>query len=147
MPPTQLVLGALELVDDYHYPLKLAPPLVLCIQNCRNPTLRECEDEIHIHQMGTWESSKTPENSEFDCKGQNTVVYITGKLLKCKCPKWARMTHLDIYNTSYGQKKGRESNWQFDPQPREVGNRPDSLACRWRATCRWKALDEGYNLG
>jgi hypothetical protein len=28
---------------------------------CRNPTLRECEDEIHTPKMGTWESSKTPE--------------------------------------------------------------------------------------
>jgi hypothetical protein len=25
--------------------------------------------------------------------------------------KWAHMTHLDICNTSYGQKKGRESVW------------------------------------
>ncbi len=33
MPPTQLALGALELVDDRHYPLNLAPLLVLCIQN------------------------------------------------------------------------------------------------------------------
>jgi hypothetical protein len=85
---------------------------------CRNPTLRKCEDETHIPKMGTWESSWTLESSEFDCKGQNTlhwgVLYIIGKLSKCRCPKWARMTHLDIYNISYGQKKGRESNWQFD---------------------------------
>jgi len=32
------------------------------------------------------------------------------KLAKCKCRKWARMGHLDICNTSYGKKKGRESN-------------------------------------
>jgi hypothetical protein len=30
------------------------------------------------------------------------------------CPKWPRIGHLDIDNQSYGQKKGRESNWQFD---------------------------------
>jgi len=35
---------------------------------------------------------------------------------------------------SYGQKKGRESNWQFDSRPLKVGNRPDSLVRRWRAT-------------
>jgi hypothetical protein len=46
--------------------------------------------------------------------------------------KWARMTHLDIWNTSYGQKKGRKSNWQFDSRPLKVGNRLDSLAWRWR---------------
>jgi hypothetical protein len=35
---------------------------------CRNPTLRECEDETHIPKMGTWESSGTSESSEFDYK-------------------------------------------------------------------------------
>jgi hypothetical protein len=39
---------------------------------CRNPTLRECEDETHTPEMGTWESSKTPDIFEFDCRGQNT---------------------------------------------------------------------------
>jgi hypothetical protein len=57
------------------------------------------------------------------------------------------MTHLDNCNTSYGQKKGRESNWQFDSRPWEVGNRPDSLACRWCVTHCWKALNEDYNFG
>jgi hypothetical protein len=28
----------------------------------------------------------------------------------------------------------------------KVGNRPDSLTCRWRATYCWKVLDEGYNF-
>ncbi len=28
--------------------------------------------------------------------------------------EWACMIHLNIRNTSYGQKKGRESIWQFD---------------------------------
>jgi hypothetical protein len=54
--------------------------------------------------------------------------------------------HLDIWNISYGQKKGWESNWQFDSRPLKVDNRPDFLACRWCATYRWKALDKGYNF-
>jgi len=74
------------------------------------------------------------------------VLYIIRKILKLRCLKWACMTHLDIWNTSYGQKKGRESNWQFDSQSLKVRNQPNFLACRWRATCRWKALDEGYNF-
>jgi hypothetical protein len=73
------------------------------------------------------------------------VFYIIGNLLKLRCLKWACMTHLDIWN-NYGQKKGRESNWQFDPRPLKVRNWPDLLACRWRATYHWKALDEGYNF-
>jgi hypothetical protein len=74
------------------------------------------------------------------------VIYIIRKLLKLKCLKWARMTHLDIWNTSYGQKKGRESNWQFDSQPLKVRNRPNFLVWRWRVTYCWKALNEGYNF-
>jgi len=66
--------------------------------------------------------------------------------LKFRCLKWDRMTHLNIKNTSYSQKKGQESNWQFDSWPRKVMNRPYLLVCRWRATYRWKALDESYNF-
>ncbi len=63
-----------------------------------------------------------------------------------RCLKWACMTHLDIWNTIYDQKKGRESNLQFDSRPLKVGNQPDFLVCRCHATYRWKALDESYNF-
>jgi hypothetical protein len=53
---------------------------------------------------------------------------------------------LDIWNTSYGQKKGRKSNWQFDSRPLKVRNRPDFLACRWSATYHWKNLEENHNF-
>jgi hypothetical protein len=46
--------------------------------------------------------------------GQNPldwrIPYTIGNILELRCLKWARMTHLDIWNTNYGQKKGRESN-------------------------------------
>jgi len=74
------------------------------------------------------------------------VFYIIRKILKLRYLKWARITHLDIWSTSYGQKKGRESNWQFDSWPLKLGNQPNFIACTWRATCRWKAFDEGYNF-
>jgi len=83
-------------------------------------------------------------------RGQNSmnygVLYIIENLSELRCLKWACIAHLDIWNISYGQKKGRESNWQFDFRPQKVGNRPDSLSWRWRATYRWKALNEGYNF-
>jgi len=66
--------------------------------------------------------------------------------LKCRCLKWVRITHLDIWNTNYSQKKSQESNWQFDSQPLKVGNRLNLLAHKWRATYHWKVLDEGYNF-
>jgi hypothetical protein len=56
------------------------------------------------------------------------------------------MTHLDICNTSYGKKKGRESNWQFDSRPQNVVNQPDFRAYKWCVIDRWKALDESYNF-
>jgi len=55
-------------------------------------------------------------------------------------------THLDICNTSYGKKKGRESNWQFNFWPLKVGNRPDHDACGWSVTCYWKVFNENYNF-
>jgi hypothetical protein len=68
------------------------------------------------------------------------------KKLKHRCLKWVCMTHLDIWNTSYGQKKARESNWQFDSRQLKVKNRPYFLTCRWHATYCWKDLDKGYNF-
>ncbi len=77
-------------------------------------------------------------------RGQNSmacgVLYIIGKLLEHKCLKWACIAHLDIWNTSYGQKKGRKSNWQFDSRPLKVGNRPNFRVCRWHVTYHWKKL-------
>ncbi len=101
---------------------------------CHNPTLGKCEDETHTPKSGNLESSGIPENSELDCKGQNTshwgVLYNIGKVLKCRCPKWPRMSHLDICSTSCGRKKSQESNWQFDSRPLKVGNRLNPGVCR-----------------
>ncbi len=68
------------------------------------------------------------------------------KLLKCRCRKWPRMSHLDICNTRYGKKKGRESNWQFNSRPLKVRNRPDPGVCKWSVTHCWKALNESYKI-
>jgi hypothetical protein len=74
------------------------------------------------------------------------VLYIIGNLSKCRCRKWACTSHLDICSTSYGKKKGRELNWQFDSQPVKVRNRRDLGSCKWSATHRWKALNESYKF-
>jgi hypothetical protein len=103
-------------------------------------------------QLPLWEmeSRWTSKTSESDHRGQTSmscgVLYIIGKLLERRCLKWALIAHLNIWNTSYGQKKCRESNCQFDSRPKKVGNRPDLLSCRGRATYCWKALDESYNF-
>jgi hypothetical protein len=103
-------------------------------------------------QILLWEmeSRWTPEILESNCTGQTSiscgVFYIIGKLLERRCLKWARIAHLDIWNVSYGQKKGRKSNCQFDSRPQKVGNRPDLFSYRGRVTYRWKALNESYNF-
>jgi hypothetical protein len=74
------------------------------------------------------------------------VLHIIGKLSKCRCRKWPCMSHLDIYNTSYGKRKGQESNWQFDSRSLKVRNRPDPSVRRSSATHRWKALKENYKF-
>jgi len=111
----------------------------------------KCENATHTPKNGKIESSRTPENSEDDLRGQISspwyVLYINGKLLKRRCPKWPRIAHLDICSLSYGQKKGRESNCQFDSRPLKVGNRPLPDVASKSATWRWKALDKSYNFG
>ncbi len=110
----------------------------------------KCENVTHTPKSGKMESSGTPKNSEDDLRGQISlpwcVLYINEKVLKCKCPKWPRMGHLDICSPSYGQKKGRESNCQFDFRSLKVGNRPFPDVVSRSATWRWKALDESYNF-
>jgi hypothetical protein len=102
-------------------------------------------------KVGDLESSGTPECLEFDSKAQNTshwgVLRVIEKVLKRRYRKWPRIVHLDICSPSYGQKKGRESNWQFDSRPLKVGNRPFPDVRIDSATWRWKDLDEGYNFG
>jgi len=109
------------------------------------------EDETPTLKVGDLESSGTPERLEFDSRGQNTshwgVLGVIGKVLKFRCPKCPRIGHLDICSPSYGQKKGRESNWQFDSRPLKVGNRPLPDIRILSATWRWKALEESYNFG
>jgi hypothetical protein len=107
-----------------------------------SPTLRKSED---------LESSGTPECLKFDSKAHITlhwgVLGVIGKVLKRRYRKWPRIGHLDICSPSYGQKKGRESNWQFDSRPLKVGNRPLFDLRFESAIRRWKDLDEGYKFG
>jgi hypothetical protein len=90
----------------------------------QSPPWAKWENATPTPKVGDLESSETPKNAEDDLRGQISshwcVLYVIGKVLKCRCPKWPRMSHLDICSASYGQKKGRESNWQFDSRPLKV---------------------------
>jgi hypothetical protein len=101
-------------------------------------------------KVGDLESSGTPKCLEFNRKAQNTSHWgflgVIGKVLKRRYTKWPRIGHLDICSSSYGQKKGRESNWQFDSRPLKVGNRPLPHIRIDSAIRRWKDLNEGYKF-
>jgi hypothetical protein len=72
------------------------------------------------NELPLWEleSQWTYKFLDSDCKGQSSLdwrlPYIIGKVLEFRCLKWARMTHWGTWNTSYDQKKGRESNLTLD---------------------------------
>jgi len=116
----------------------------------------------HIHILGSakecegmnprWEleSLWNPECLKRNFMGQNSldwkVPYTIEKFLRCRYLKWVCMTHLSIYNISYGWKKNWKSKCQFDSWPLKVGNRPYLCAYRWRATYRWKVFNESYNF-
>jgi len=96
------------------------------------PLWAKWENATPTPKSGKMESSGTPKNLEDDFRGQISspwcVLYINGKLLKRRYSKWPPIAHLDICSPSYGQKKGRESNCQFDSRPLKVGNQPLSMS-------------------
>ncbi len=117
---------------------------ILFINTVATPLWAKCEGEAHTPKSGKLESSGTPKNSERDCRGQISshlsALNVIKKVLKCRCPKWPRIGHLDIFNPSYEQKKGWESNCQFDCRPLKVGNRPVPDVRSGSVTWRWKPL-------
>jgi hypothetical protein len=115
------------------------------------PLWAKCEGEAHTPKSGKFESSGTPKNSELNCRGQISshlnIFGVNGEVLKSRCPKWPRIGHLNICSPSYGQKKCRESNCQFDSRPLKVRNRLARDVHWGSATRHWKALFEGYKFG
>jgi hypothetical protein len=119
--------------------------------SCRTPILAKCGVKPNTWKKWDLESSGTPECSELDNKGKNTlhwgVLGVVGKVLKLRYRKCPRIGNSDICSPSYGQNKGRESNWQFDSRPLKFGNRCLPDVRFGNATWRWKDPDEGYNFG
>jgi hypothetical protein len=79
--------------------------------------------------------------SERKCEGMNPHTPKGVPTLGVRVPVDSQMFKKQLQgskpigqNTSYSQKNGEESNWQFDSQPLKVENRPNLLVCRWRVT-------------
>ncbi len=118
---------------------------------CRNPNLTKCGGEAqHLEEQGIWSPPRLPNVQSSTARPKTPrigVLGVIGKVLKRRYRKCPRIRHLDICRPSYGQKKGRESNWQFDSQPLKVGNRPLPKVRIGSAIRCWKDLDEGYKFG
>jgi hypothetical protein len=71
--------------------------------------------KLTLPKVGTWSPPRLPKIQSLIVGVTNTlhwdVLHIIAKVLKCRCSKWPRMSHLDACCPSYGQKKSRESNW------------------------------------
>jgi len=105
---------------------------------CRNPIFREvwgCHSHSRKLDLGVLRDSRKLRTRLQGSKHLALRCFLYHwKVLEYRCPKWPCMSHLDICNTSYGWKKDRKSNWQFNSRPLKVGNRPDPGVCRWVAT-------------
>jgi hypothetical protein len=82
---------------------------ITCSRECQRMWGHEpSHSQVNSH-VGNWSPKWTLKFSECNYMGQNPsiqrFIYIIGKLLTFKCLKWARITHLNIWNTSYCQMK------------------------------------------
>ncbi len=85
---------------------------------CRSLTLAKCGVEAqHLEKLGF---GVVRDSRMFRAQQQGSkhshwgVLGVIRKILKRRYRKCPRIGNSDIYSPSYGQKKGRESNWQFD---------------------------------
>jgi hypothetical protein len=131
--------------------------------------MERCKPGITFTLLGVWEGVRewthtfpsglplwefeswwTPKFSESCLKGQNSlnwgILYTIKNILRLRCQKWARMIHLNTYNTSYGWNKGWGSKCQFDSQPLKVGNLLELHAWKRHVIYFWKNFDKGYNF-
>jgi hypothetical protein len=118
--------------------------------NVATPLWGKCEDETRTPKIGNLESSGTLETLELDCRVKPLRLEVFFISLE---RSWSADVESDLVWTvwtsttpSYGRKKGRESNWQFDSRPLKVMNKLDSGMFRWSLTHCWKALEKSYKF-
>jgi hypothetical protein len=88
----------------------------MCEHTLRNGESAKDETQVHSHfesctRVGVVNVQSLGERAN-QC--QIEPQDIIKKVLKCKCLKGLHIVHLDIIGMSCDQKKGQESNWEFD---------------------------------
>jgi len=73
---------------------------------------------------------------------QDTIKnFLKRRCLKCPC-----IVHLDLICMSYDQKKGWESNWEFDSRPQVFWNQGSNEVRLECAINHWKDIFNGYKI-
>jgi hypothetical protein len=68
------------------------------------------------------------------------------KVLKHRCLKCPRIIHLHLICISYDQKKGRESNWEFDSRSQTLWKQGSNEFWLGHVIHCWKGHFEGYKI-
>ncbi len=66
------------------------------------------------------------------------------KVLRLKCLKCPHIAHLDLIFMNYDQKKGRESNWEFDSRPQIPWKKGSNEVWLEHVILHWKYIFKGY---
>jgi hypothetical protein len=72
--------------------------------------------------------------------------YTIRKVLERTCLKCPHIVHLDLIYMSYDQKKGHESNWEFDSRSQILRNKGSNEVRLGRVIHHWKNIFEGYKI-
>ncbi len=68
------------------------------------------------------------------------------KALHRKCLKCPHIVHFNLICMSYDQKKGKESNWEFDSQRQFLRKQGSNEVQLGHVIHHWKDLFEGYKI-
>jgi hypothetical protein len=74
------------------------------------------------------------------------IHYTNRNFLKCRCLKCHRIVHLNLICTSYDQKKGRKSTWEFDSRPQIPWKKASNEVQSGRVIHLWKDIFERYKI-
>jgi len=72
--------------------------------------------------------------------------YTIRKVLERTCLKCPHIVHLYLICMSYDQKKGHESNWEFDSRSQILRNKGSNEVRLGRVIHHWKNIFEGYKI-
>jgi hypothetical protein len=73
--------------------------------------------KLTLPKVGIWSLPGLPKTQSLiaGVKTPRIEKYTVGKVLKCRCPKWPRMSHLDICSTVTVERRGGTQTGSLTP--------------------------------